>query len=94
MDVWAGVVAAVQAAAQEAEPWRTAEWHLLDQAFRERLSAAGILPGADAGAVLMIASVFMAEHTAEFGGDTRDALADMAQLGMRLLTDAAEGPTG
>ena len=67
---------------QAAEPWQTAEWYLLDRAFRHHLAELGLTPGPDAGALLIAAAFFLAEHTPEWGGDARDALAELTQLGL------------
>jgi hypothetical protein len=87
VDEWAGLVDAVSAAACEADPWQRAEWHLLDASFRDRLMEMGVCPSSESAVVLMAAAVFLAQHTCEWGGDARDALGELAQLGLRLLQD-------
>ena len=84
-DRWDGLVELVESQVTEAEPWQTAEWHLLERAFRERLEAAGIPVTPEAAATLMAAAVFLSAHTPEWGGHTRDTLADLAALGLHLL---------
>jgi hypothetical protein len=78
---------AVDSQTANAECWQRAEWHLLAAAFRERLEVLGIAPSADAGVALIAAALFLAEHTAEWDGDARDALGELAQLGRDLLTE-------
>ena len=78
---------AVDAQTADAECWQRAEWHLLSAAFRERLTSLGIEPCPDAGVALIAAALFLAEHTAEWGGDARDALGELAQLGRDLAID-------
>ena len=85
MSGWGGLVAAVAAYTEGAETWERAELHLLERAFRQRLAEIGIEPSAEAAVTLMAAAVLLAEHTPDFGGDARDVLGELAQLGLRLL---------
>ncbi len=78
---------AVDAQTADAECWQRAEWHLLAASFRERLDELGIEPSGDAGVALIAAALFLAEHTAEWDGDARDALGELAQLGRDLVAD-------
>ncbi|MEA3020152.1 MAG: hypothetical protein QOI47_1676 [Actinomycetota bacterium] len=84
---FADLVRTVDAQTDAAECWQRAEWHLLGAAFDERLVALGISPSADAGVALIAAALFLAEHTDEWGGDARDALGELAQLGRTLIRD-------
>lgn len=70
-----------------AECWQRAEWHLLALAFRERLAALGLEASAETGLGLIAAALFLAENTTEWGGDARDALGELAQLGRDLTTE-------
>ena len=78
---------AADAQADAAECWQRAEWHLLRAAFEERLTDLGIEPSAKAGATLIAAALFLAEHTAEWDGDACDALGELVQLGRGLIVD-------
>jgi hypothetical protein len=78
---------AVDGQTADAECWQRAEWHLLASAFRERLTALGLEASSDNGAVLIAAALFLAEHTAEWDGDARDALGELAQLGRDLIPE-------
>jgi hypothetical protein len=89
MDAWRGLVPVAEAVAAGSEPWQRAEWFLLEQAFRERLSALGLAPGAESAVTLIAAALFLAEHVAEFDGDARDALAELTQLGLALAAEPA-----
>lgn len=70
--------------------WESAELHLLEVMLRERLAALGIRPTAETGATLMAVAQLLAERAPEFGGDARDALVEVAVLGLRLL-DQVDG---
>lgn len=50
MDAWRGLVPVAEVAAAGSEPWQRAEWFLLEQAFRERLSDLGLTPSAESTA--------------------------------------------
>jgi hypothetical protein len=89
MDAWRGLVPVAEAVAAGSEPWQRAEWFLLEQAFRERLSALGLAPGAESAGTLIAAALFLAEHGAEVAGDARDALAELTQLGLALAAEPA-----
>jgi hypothetical protein len=84
MDAWRGLLPLAAAVAGEAAPWQWAEWHLMEQAFRERLSELDLEPSPEAAATLIAAALFLAEHVAEFDGDARDALGELTQLGLAL----------
>jgi hypothetical protein len=53
--------------------------------LRERLAGLGVDTTPDVGAALMAAAMLIAEGSAEFGGDYRDALGDLAAVGLELL---------
>ena len=89
-DRWDGLVELVKSQVTEAEPWQTAEWHLLEQAFRDRLDRAGIPVTPEAAATLMAAAVFLSAHTPEWGGNARDTLGELAALGLHLLATPPE----
>jgi hypothetical protein len=41
----------------------------------------------------MAVAMLVAEHTPEWGGDCRDALAEIAQLGLSLLVGTEDPPS-
>jgi hypothetical protein len=83
----ADLVRVADAQAADAECWQRAEWHLLGVAFADRLVGLGLAPADGAGAALIAAALFLAEHTEEWGGDARDVLGELTQLGRSLITD-------
>ena len=83
----ADLVRAADAQADAAECWQRAEWHLLASAFRDRLDELGMEATDESGAALIAAALFLAEHTDEWGGDARDALGEVVQLGRSLIPD-------
>lgn len=74
-----------QAAALEC--WEVAELHLLQKAVRRHLQELGIDAGADLAVALMAIATLLTDRAPEWGGHERDALAEIAQLGLRLLED-------
>lgn len=69
----------------ELEVWEAAELHLMEQAFRDRLAELRVAPSPDVAAALMAVATFLAPHVDEWDGDARDALREVALLGLRLL---------
>ena len=82
---WAPLAAVVRAQAEDLEPWESAELHLLEAAFRDRLDALGVRNDADVAVALMAVSELLAHHTPEWGGDARTAVGEIGLLGLRLL---------
>lgn len=66
--------------------------YLLEVEMRERLAALGVEATADLSVALMAVAMLLAERTPEWGGDCRDALAEIAQLGLSLLVGTEELP--
>ena len=62
---------------------------LLEVELRERLAALGVEVTPDVSVSLMAVAMLLAEKAPEFGGDCRDALGEIAQLGLSLLADGA-----
>ncbi len=62
---------------------------LLEVELRERLAALGVVVTPDVSVTLMAVAMVLAEKAPEFGGDCRDALGEIAQLGLSLLADGA-----
>jgi hypothetical protein len=85
--MYADLVRAADAQADDAECWKRAEWHLLGKAFEEQLARLDLDATPSAGAMLIAAALFLCEHTEEWGGDARDVLGELAQLGRSLIQD-------
>jgi hypothetical protein len=61
--------------------------YLLEVELRERLSLLGVEITPDVSVTLMAVAMLLAEKSPEFGGDARDALGEIAQLGLSLLVE-------
>ena len=61
--------------------------YLLEVELRERLGALGVDPTPDVSVALMAVAMLLAEKAPEFGGDSRYALGEIAQLGLSLLLE-------
>ena len=61
--------------------------YLLEVELRERLAVLGVSVTPDVSVALMAVAMLLAEKSPEFGGDCRDALGEIAQLGLSLLAD-------
>jgi hypothetical protein len=85
MDARQQLAVVVRAHEAEIEAWETAELHLLEQAFRERLAAVGVEASPDVAVALMATATLLAQHAPEWGGDVRCSLGEIALLGLRLL---------
>ena len=72
------------------ECWELAELHLLEQAVREKLAELDIQPTADLATALMAVATLLTDRAPEWGGHARDALAEVAQVGLRLLEGDSE----
>jgi hypothetical protein len=81
------LVTVVEALAAERAIWQIAGTCVMERALRERLAILGIEVTPDLGAALMATAMLLAEEAPEFGGDCRDALGEIAQLGLALLAD-------
>jgi len=75
----------VRMQAAETECWKRAEVVVLADVLRERLEAIGVEVTADVAASLMAAAMLLATTSEEWGGDYRDALADLAAVGLELF---------
>lgn len=82
-------IVAMQAAGRDV--CETAVTQLLLTQLRDRLAVLHIDGTSDLAVGLMAAAMLLAEHAPEFGGDCRDGLGEIAQLGLALLMDDA-GP--
>ena len=61
--------------------------YLLEVELRERLAVLGVEPTPDLSVALMALAMLLAERAPEWGGDCRDTLGEIAQLGLSMLTD-------
>ena len=64
--------------------------YLLEVELRERLAVLGVEPTPDVSVALMAVAMLLAEKAPEWGGDCRDALGEIAQLGLSLLMDGTD----
>jgi hypothetical protein len=71
----------------EAECWERAELVVRTSTLRDRLDELGVAVTPEVAAALMAASMLLASSSEEFGGDYRDALGDLAALGLELYED-------
>lgn len=69
----------------DAACWERAETVLKAQQLSERLEHLHISVTPDTACALMAAATLLAAGTDEWGGDYRDALADLAAIGLALL---------
>jgi hypothetical protein len=75
--------------------WERAQDHLTLTSLVDRLGELGVDVSPPVAVALMGVAMLLAEGAAEFGGDARDVLGELAALGLGLLTLAdGEGPTG
>ena len=61
--------------------------YLLEVELRERLALVGVDPSPDLSVALMALAMLMAERAPEWGGDCRDTLNEIAQLGLSMLME-------
>ena len=64
-----------------------ASTYLLEVELRERLAALGVEVTPDLSVALMAVAMLLAEKSPEWGGDCRDTLGEIAQLGLSLLME-------
>ena len=67
--------------------------YLLEVELRERLAVLGVEPSPDVSVALMAVAMLLAEKAPEWGGDCRDALGEIAQLGLSLLLEDGTAPS-
>ena len=79
------LVDAVQAHAAARECWEAAGTCIVESQVRSRLDALGIEVSEELALGLMAASMVLAEHTPEFGGDARDVLGELCLVALGLL---------
>jgi hypothetical protein len=79
------LVSLVRAQAGSTECWQHAEHVVRADVLRQRLEEVGVELTPDVAVALMAGAMLLAGTSPEFGGDYRDALADLAALGRELL---------
>jgi hypothetical protein len=76
----------------ERDVCEVASTYLLEVELRERLAAVGVRPTPDLSVALMALAMLLAEKAPEWGGDCRDTLSEIAQLGLSLLMEGETDP--
>ena len=61
--------------------------YLLEVELRERLAVLGVEPTPDLSVALMALAMLLAERAPVWGGDCRDTLGEIAQVGLSMLTE-------
>ena len=79
------LVGLIRLQADETECWQRAETVLRAGTLREELAALNIEMTPDIAASMMAVAMLLATGSEEWGGDYRDALADLAALGLELF---------
>jgi hypothetical protein len=92
-DERANLTELIRAQLAERDIWEVASTHILCAELRDRLRALGVESTPDVSVALMAVAMLLAEKAPEWGGDCRDTLGEIAQLGLRLLVDG-EGDAG
>jgi hypothetical protein len=93
-DERANLTELIRAQLAERDVWEVASTHILCVELRERLAALGVQATPDVSVALMAVAMLLAERAPEWGGDCRDTLGEIAQLGLRLLADEADEAGG
>ncbi len=86
-DERANLTELIRAQLAERDIWEVASTHVLCVELRDRLAALGVEITPDLSVALMAVAMLLAEKAPEWGGDCRDTLGEIAQLGLRLLVD-------
>ena len=84
------LVRSIRSQADDTECWQRAEMVLRADSARARFAELGIEVTESVAASLMAAAMLLAAGSEEWGGDYRDALADLAALGLELFDGAAD----
>ncbi len=93
-DERANLTELIRAQLAERDVWEVASTHVLCVELRDRLAALGVDVTPDVSVALMAVAMLLAEKAPEWGGDCRDTLGEIAQLGLRLLLDDEEEDRG
>ncbi len=86
-DERANLTELIQAQLAHRDVWEVAGTHLLAVELRDRLATLGVEISPDLSVALMAVAMLLAEKAPEWGGDCRDTLAEIAQLGLSLLAE-------
>ena len=86
-DARVGLTELIKSQLAERDVCSVAGTYLLEVELRERLALLGVSVTPDVSVALMAVAMLLAEKSPEFGGDTRDALGEIAQLGLSLLME-------
>jgi hypothetical protein len=86
-DARAQLTELIRAQLEERDVCQVAGTVLLGVELRERLAMLGVEPTPDLSVALMALAMLLAERVPEWGGDSRDTLGEIAQLGLSMLTD-------
>jgi hypothetical protein len=84
-DARAQLTELIRAQLDERDVCEVAGTCLLEMELRERLAVVGVEPSPDLSVALMALAMLLAEKAPEWGGDCRDTLNEIAQLGLSLL---------
>ena len=84
----------IRAQLAERDVWEVASTHILCVELRERLAGLGVQATPDVSVALMAVAMLLADKAPEWGGDFRDTLGEIAQLGLRLLVDEEDEEDG
>jgi hypothetical protein len=75
----------IRAQLEDRDVCDVASTYLLEVELRERLAMLSVEPSPDLSVALMALAMLLAEKAPEWGGDCRDTLSEIAQLGLSLL---------
>lgn len=84
-DAWEQLLTIVRLQGDATDCWKRAENVLRADLLRSRLDEIAINITPDIAASLMAAAMLLASTSDEWGGDYRDALADLAAIGLELI---------
>ncbi len=86
-DARAQLTELIRSQLQDRDVCAVAGTYLLEVELRERLAVLGVEPTPDLSVALMALAMLLAERAPEWGGDCRDTLGEIAQLGLCMLTE-------
>ena len=86
-DARAQLTELIRAQLEDRDVCQVAGTVLLEVELRERLAVVGVEPTPDLSVALMALAMLLAEQVPEWGGDSRDTLGEIAQLGLSMLTE-------
>ena len=86
-DARAQLTELIRSQLEDRDVCQVAGTYLLEVELRERLVVLGVEPTPDLSVALMALAMLLAERAPEWGGDCRDTLGEIAQLGLSMLTE-------